>query len=169
MFSLPFHPCPHVLCSWVTAANANMGQLPTMCSIMNTFSKISINTPLVFQVLKNSKQLPVEDLSCWNVQSLDENGTKQIDNIIESKRFPTDISVGEETFILLLLWLLWIVMLVGISSLCMTFPRTKLWHQTMCRFGERNFPSHAVLILISFRNMLTHYFFFLWQELWLNW
>lgn len=160
MFSFPFHPFTHVLCSGVTAANANMGQLPAMCSIMNSFSKIPINTPLVFQELKSSKQLPTEDLSCWNLQSLNENGTKQMDNIIESKCFPTDVPVGEETFILLLLWLLWIDMLVGISSLCMTFPRTKLWPQTMCRFGERNFPSHVIHILISFRNMLTHDVFF---------
>lgn len=115
------------------------------------------------------KKLPVDDLSCGNVQNLNENGTKQMDNIIESKCFPTNVPVGEETFILLLLWLLWIDMLVGISSPCMTFPRTKLWPQTMCRFGERNFPSHVVHILISFRNMLTYTFFFLWQGLWLNW
>lgn len=48
----------------------------------------NLNAPLVSQELKSSKQLPVEDLSCWNVQSLDENGTKQMNNIIESNVFP---------------------------------------------------------------------------------
>lgn len=159
MFSSPCHPRPQVLCRWVKAVNADMGQLPTMCSIMNSFSKIPVKTPLMFQELKSLKQLPVEDLSCWNVQNLNENATKQMDNIIESKCSPTDVPVGEETFILLLLWLLWIDTLVGISSLCMTFPRTNLWPWTVCRFGERNFPSHVVPILISFRNMLRYTIF----------
>lgn len=122
MFSSPFHPRPQVLCPWVKAANADMSQLPTMCSIMNSFSKTPINTPLMFQELKSSKQLPVEDLSCWNVQNLNENGTKQMDNIIESKCFPKDVPVGEETFILLLLWLLWIDMLVEFLHYVWHFP-----------------------------------------------
>lgn len=64
MFSSPYHPRPQVLCRWVKAVNADMGQLPTMCSIMNSFSKIPVKTPLMFQELKSLKQLPVEDLSC---------------------------------------------------------------------------------------------------------
>lgn len=91
--------------------------------------------------------------------------------LLTSKYFPIDVWVGEETSILLLLWLLRTEMLVGISSLYVTFPKTTLWPWTLCRFGERNCPSHTVQILISFRNMLRYqiHFFLLWQELWLYW
>lgn len=87
-FSFPFHPCSPVLCSWVTAANANKGQLPTMRSIMNSFSKIPMNTPLMFQELKSSKQPPFEDHSCWNMQNLNENGTKQMETLLKVNIFP---------------------------------------------------------------------------------
>lgn len=44
--------------------------------------------------------------------------------LLTSKHFPIDVRVGEETSILLLLWLLQTDMLVGISLLYMTFPGT---------------------------------------------
>lgn len=62
---------------------------------MNNFSKIPINTPLVLQEQKSSNQLPVEDLFCWNVQNLNENRTKKMDNGFESKCFPNDVPVGD--------------------------------------------------------------------------
>lgn len=83
MLSSSFHPSPQVLCFYVKAVNADMGQLPNMHSVMNSFSKVPINTPLMFQEVRSLKQLPFVDLSCWNVQNLNDNETKQMDTIID--------------------------------------------------------------------------------------
>lgn len=83
MLPSPFHPHPHALCSYVKAVNADMGHLPNMHRIMNNFSKVPINIPLKFEEVRSLKQLPVVDLGCWNVQNLNKNETKQVDNIID--------------------------------------------------------------------------------------
>lgn len=92
--------------------------------------------------------------------------------LLTSKCFFTDVWIGKKYSVLLLLCLLWTDLLVGISSLYLTFPGTNLWPWTLCRSGERNCSSYIVQILIWFRNILRYinFFFFLgWQELWLYW
>lgn len=61
------------------------------------------------------------------MQNLNENEIKQMDNFTDKYIFSSDVQVVEETYILLMLWLLQTNMLLGIiSSLYVTFPKTTL-------------------------------------------
>lgn len=169
MFSSPYHPRPQVLCRWVKAVNADMGQLPTMCSIMNSFSKIPVKTPLMFQELKSSKQLPVEDLSCWNVQNLNENATKQMDNIIESKCFSHWCTSrrGDFHIIIALASLNWyacgnfFIMYDISQDKLVTLDRVQIWRK---KFSKPCSPYSDLI-----QEYAEIHIFFLRQGLWLNW